>query len=238
MKNKFEEEKRTIEEGYTKSFLNSFKEKKWSKYEESGTQYMHHPTIKSKMNLYDVNNIIIPFVYDGSNTEYNEFSKNRGVWVERRNKLYQDCLQDENSKWNFHSIIIYSSGDYESIFTWDNNAYLEELATNVWQGLSYWGNDFLKPYVFNHYQSNWESAVIKTIVKDNNLHAYLIQIDDNPLFVEVEVPEEFSSKYLLMYDYCSSGELKGFFKPLNTVIFHLNCKDWFQERENTQFILE
>ena len=48
MKEKFEKEKKTIVEGYVNSFLSSFKENKWSRYEESGMQYMHHPTVLLK----------------------------------------------------------------------------------------------------------------------------------------------------------------------------------------------
>ena len=92
---------------------------------------MHHPTVKPKMILYDFNNTVIPFVYDGSDAEYSEFSKSRGIWVERRNKFYKDYSQDENLKWNFHSLTIYPSGEYESEFIWDNEAHLDYLKTNV-----------------------------------------------------------------------------------------------------------
>ena len=114
--------------------FNSFKEYDWDKFirvEDASTAW---DSSRRKYALYKDNVIITPYLdetgnyksYQGKDNilmaQYAEFDSEGDY-----NNFYSECQKDISTRWNIWEFVLYPSGEYESSFIWDNEAYLEEF---------------------------------------------------------------------------------------------------------------
>ena len=55
------------------------------------------------------------------------FPKETAIFSQKIKDFHQECQKDVSTRWNIWEFVLYPSGQYESSFIWDNEAYLEEF---------------------------------------------------------------------------------------------------------------
>ncbi len=222
----------------------SFQEYDWDKLIQH-LDYSTHFGSRNKYELYKNNQIITPYLDETGNQKLYQGKHNIMLFQSEKwnNKndfpvFYQECQYDISTRWNIWEFTLYSSGEHESDFVWNEAANLENLMLCVQQNIDYWGNEFLSNDISELYP-DWQKAVVKTYIKDNKVVVELIYLNEKAIFVPFEMPENMQSNYIGWQDYCNNDKLKSLFAtPWNGIIFNLNASKWFTPYQDTEFIFE
>lgn len=133
----YQNEKEYFSKEFSKAILISFKEYDWNKFVYVLDQSTQFGSTRKKYELYKNNTKITPYLDETGN--YKAYLHKGSLLLfqysslntERFHKFLAECQKDISTRWNIWEFTLYPSGEYESSFIWDEQAYLDSLMQNA-----------------------------------------------------------------------------------------------------------
>ena len=162
-------------------------------------------------------------------------------------KHYTSCQNDPNLRWNMGKITIYPSGEYESVFIWDEEADLDYLATRVRLLFDYIHEEmfFKIPNLLVGASSSWEKAIITMPFKEGQIQPLNLEITcmgaiiHQTLLIQNVTYEESPNlidQFSNIYQLTNEGKLKGtFVEKWNIIVFHIYADADFDFGKDVKF---
>jgi hypothetical protein len=118
--------------------FNSFKEYDWDKFIRVEDASTYFGSTRRRYELYKNNSIITPYLDE--NKKYKAHSGKDNILMAQYaefdsegdyNNFYNECQKDISTRWNIWEFTLYPNGAYESLFIWNEQAYLDSLMQKV-----------------------------------------------------------------------------------------------------------
>ena len=162
----------------------SFQEYEWDKLIQILDYSTHFDSIRNKYELYKNNQIITPYLDETGN--YKLFQGKHNIMLFQSEKwnsnndfpiFHQECQKDISTRWNIWEFVLYPSGEYESSFIWDNEAYLEEGISTIKNSLAWFYVASINK-IYDEFlpEEEWETATLIMQFKEGKIQPLEMRI--------------------------------------------------------------
>ncbi len=236
-KEEFNEKKEAFSAQYAKILIDYFLEYEWQKCIHIADYSSQFSSKRAKFELYNSNNEVIEphWIINTKGKSMKLFPKETAMFSQEIKDFHQECQKDVPTRWNIWEFTLYPNGEYESSFTWDEEAYLEEFKKDAKGFFNLIHQEIDSCDIFFDEEGSsisWEEIMVIISFKSGKVEPLSIEIKsgENVIYHSEPIGDEYGEyryqvskqRYEDIYHLTNEGELKEKLSPKwNVATIHI-----------------